>query len=78
MYVKTGCLPYARIVFDTMDKKNIVAWNSLISGLSYAGLLKDAEALMSKMEKGSNLMLLHGTIWFLGMRLGGKLRKLWL
>ncbi|KAG2331127.1 hypothetical protein Bca4012_019424 [Brassica carinata] len=52
MYVKTGCLPYARMVFDTMDeKKNIVAWNSLISGLSYAGLVQDAEALMSKMEK---------------------------
>ncbi|KAL1198100.1 Pentatricopeptide repeat-containing protein [Cardamine amara subsp. amara] len=52
MYVKTGCLTYARIVFDIMDdKKNIVAWNSLISGLSYAGLLKDAEALLSKMEK---------------------------
>ncbi|KAF8107136.1 hypothetical protein N665_0126s0054 [Sinapis alba] len=52
MYVKTGCLPYAKKVFDTMDeKKNIVAWNSLISGLSYAGLVQDAEGLMSKMEK---------------------------
>ncbi|CAN6861115.1 unnamed protein product [Brassica oleracea] len=52
MYVKTGCLPYARMVFDTMDeKKNVVAWNSLISGLSYAGLVQDAEGLMSKMEK---------------------------
>ncbi|CAH8351102.1 unnamed protein product [Eruca vesicaria subsp. sativa] len=52
MYVKTGCLPYARMVFETMDeKKNIVAWNSLISGLSYAGLVQDAEALMSRMEK---------------------------
>ncbi|CAA7013898.1 unnamed protein product [Microthlaspi erraticum] len=52
MYVKTGCLPYAGMVFDMMnEKKNIVAWNSLISGLSYAGLLKDAEALMSRMEK---------------------------
>ncbi|XP_024009807.1 pentatricopeptide repeat-containing protein At4g01030, mitochondrial [Eutrema salsugineum] len=54
MYVKTGCLPYARMVFDKMDEKNIVAWNSLISGLSYAGLLKDAEALMIKMEKEGN------------------------
>ncbi|VVB06874.1 unnamed protein product [Arabis nemorensis] len=51
MYVKTGCLPYAQMVFDKMDEKNIVAWNSLVSGLSYAGLLKDAEALMSRMEK---------------------------
>ncbi|RID43196.1 hypothetical protein BRARA_I00071 [Brassica rapa] len=52
MYVKTGCLPYARMAFDTIDeKKNIVAWNSLISGLSYAGLVQDAEGLMSKMEK---------------------------
>ncbi|KAG2247661.1 hypothetical protein Bca4012_089185 [Brassica carinata] len=41
MYVKTGCLPYAKMVSDTMaEKKNIVAWNSLISGLSYAGLMK--------------------------------------
>lgn len=51
MYIKTGCLPYARMVFDMMDEKNIVAWNSLISGLSYAGLLNDAEVLMSAMEK---------------------------
>ena len=41
MYVKTGCLPYVKMVSDTMaEKKNIVAWNSLISGLSYAGLMK--------------------------------------
>ncbi|XP_010424689.1 PREDICTED: pentatricopeptide repeat-containing protein At4g01030, mitochondrial-like [Camelina sativa] len=51
MYIKTDCLPYARMVFDMMDGKNIVGWNSLISGHSYAGLLKDAEALMSGMEK---------------------------
>lgn len=80
MYVKTACLPYARMVFDTMDeKKNIVAWNSLISGLSYAGQVQDAEGLMSKMEKeGINSMLLHGTVWFMGMRVVEKLRKLWL
>ncbi|CAA0392931.1 unnamed protein product [Arabidopsis thaliana] len=51
MYIKTGYLPYARMVFDMMDAKNIVAWNSLVSGLSYACLLKDAEALMIRMEK---------------------------
>ncbi|EFH49173.1 hypothetical protein ARALYDRAFT_327675 [Arabidopsis lyrata subsp. lyrata] len=51
MYIKTGYLPYARMVFDMMDEKNIVAWNSLISGLSYTGLLKEAEALISRMEK---------------------------
>ncbi|EOA22424.1 hypothetical protein CARUB_v10003068mg [Capsella rubella] len=51
MYIKTDCLHYARMVFDMMDEKNIVGWNSLISGHSYAGLLKDAEALMSRMEK---------------------------
>ncbi|CAN8237707.1 unnamed protein product [Cochlearia groenlandica] len=51
MYVKTDYLPYAQIVFNTMGEKNIVAWNSIISGLSYAGLITDAEAMMNEMEK---------------------------
>ncbi|XP_050236627.1 pentatricopeptide repeat-containing protein At4g01030, mitochondrial [Mercurialis annua] len=50
MYVKNDCLPISRRVFDSM-KKNIVAWNSLITGYAYKGLFHDAERLLEKMEE---------------------------
>ncbi|KAL3572112.1 hypothetical protein D5086_026016 [Populus alba] len=50
MYVKNDCLTSSQAIFDNMKNKNIVAWNSLISGLvagySMRGHTKEALALI--------------------------------
>ncbi|GAB2281505.1 hypothetical protein Dimus_016090, partial [Dionaea muscipula] len=55
MYVKTDLLVKAKTVFNLMQKqkknrKNIFAWNSLISGYSFKGLFGDALATMNQMK----------------------------
>ncbi|KAJ7962549.1 putative Pentatricopeptide repeat-containing protein [Quillaja saponaria] len=51
MYVKNNCLKKAHKVFNNMKNKNLVAWNSLISGYSFKGLFQVAETLLKEMEK---------------------------
>lgn len=51
MYVKNDCLQNAQEVFDNMENRNIVAWNSLISGYSFKGLFVNAKKLLNKMEE---------------------------
>uniref|UniRef100_A0A803KZL0 DYW domain-containing protein n=1 Tax=Chenopodium quinoa TaxID=63459 RepID=A0A803KZL0_CHEQI len=51
MYVKNGELVKARALFDLMKTRNIVAWNSLISGYSSNGLFDDAVRLLNQMEE---------------------------
>uniref|UniRef100_A0A7N1A0G3 DYW domain-containing protein n=1 Tax=Kalanchoe fedtschenkoi TaxID=63787 RepID=A0A7N1A0G3_KALFE len=50
VYFKNNCLDSARQVFDSLDRKNIFAWNSLISRYSFKGLLDEATSLMSQMQ----------------------------
>nr|DAD19176.1 TPA_asm: hypothetical protein HUJ06_020639 [Nelumbo nucifera] len=50
MYIKNGSLINARSVFDTMKKRNIFAWNSLISGYSFMGRFQEALELLKRME----------------------------
>ncbi|KAJ7951286.1 putative Pentatricopeptide repeat-containing protein [Quillaja saponaria] len=54
MYVKNDCLKKAHTMFHNMKNKNIVAWNSLISGYSFKGLFQVAETLLKEMEKEGN------------------------
>ncbi|XP_065860233.1 pentatricopeptide repeat-containing protein At4g01030, mitochondrial [Euphorbia lathyris] len=51
MYVKCDCLTFSRAIFDNMKNKNIVAWNSLITGYAFKGLFEEAKALLTKMEE---------------------------
>ncbi|KNA13134.1 hypothetical protein SOVF_119540 [Spinacia oleracea] len=51
MYVKNDELIRARAMFDLMKTRNIVAWNSLISGYSSKGLFDDAMMLLKQMEE---------------------------
>ncbi|GLT79756.1 hypothetical protein SLA2020_512330 [Shorea laevis] len=51
MYVKNDCLTSAQAVFDNMNNRNIVTWNSLISGYSFKGLFQDAKILLNRMEE---------------------------
>ncbi|CAO2835504.1 unnamed protein product [Amaranthus hypochondriacus] len=50
MYVKCDELGKAQAMFDLITTKNIVAWNSLISGYSSKGMLEDAQRLFYQME----------------------------
>ncbi|KAJ8649502.1 hypothetical protein MRB53_002525 [Persea americana] len=51
MYIKSGCLTNARLVFDNMKDRNIFTWNSLISGYAYNGLFDEVMKLLNRMEK---------------------------
>ncbi|GAV84326.1 PPR domain-containing protein/PPR_2 domain-containing protein/DYW_deaminase domain-containing protein [Cephalotus follicularis] len=51
MYLKNDCLADAKAAFNYMKKRNIFAWNSLISGYSYRGLFGDAKKLLNQMEE---------------------------
>ncbi|KAF7138374.1 hypothetical protein RHSIM_Rhsim07G0005400 [Rhododendron simsii] len=51
MYVKNDSLTYAQAVFDSMMNRNIFAWNSLISGYSFAGQFEDAIQMLNRMER---------------------------
>ncbi|KAL6218363.1 hypothetical protein ACLB2K_011577 [Fragaria x ananassa] len=49
MYAKCGNLLIARHVFDSMEEKNEVSWNSIISAYGYHGRLKDSLGLFRDM-----------------------------
>lgn len=51
MYVKNDCLQNAQEVFDNMKNRNIVAWNSLISGYCFKGLFVNAKKMLNQMEE---------------------------
>ncbi|XP_058087241.1 pentatricopeptide repeat-containing protein At2g40720-like [Magnolia sinica] len=51
MYTKCGCLQYARSLFDIMPHKNIVTWNSMISGYGSHGHCSHAIELFNEMQK---------------------------
>ncbi|KAI4296740.1 hypothetical protein L6164_036669 [Bauhinia variegata] len=50
-YAKSNNLCNARMVFDKMPDKTIVAWNSMISGYEQNGLAKEAIVLFHQMRK---------------------------
>jgi pentatricopeptide repeat protein len=53
MYAKCGKLNIARLVFNLMQEKNEVAWNSIIAAYGYHGYLADSLALFHNMlEEG--------------------------
>lgn len=51
MYVKNDRLTISRAIFNTMRNKNIVAWNSLITGYAFKGHFYDARRLLNDMEE---------------------------
>lgn len=50
MYGKCGGLPYARKVFDEMARRDIISWNSMISGFAQHGHAADAFKLFHQMQ----------------------------
>ncbi|KAJ8618878.1 hypothetical protein MRB53_015064 [Persea americana] len=45
MYMKCGLIRIARLVFDRMQVKNVVSWNSMIDGYAQYGYTSEAMTL---------------------------------
>ncbi|CAN1305803.1 Putative pentatricopeptide repeat-containing protein At3g23330 [Linum perenne] len=50
MYAKCGKINTARKVFDTMKKRDVISWNSMIDAYGIHGLGKDALSLFEEMQ----------------------------
>jgi pentatricopeptide repeat protein len=50
MYAKCGDLAAARRVFDGMDNRDVVSWNSMISGYAASGQWREAVELFRQMQ----------------------------
>ncbi|GER31940.1 pentatricopeptide repeat-containing protein [Striga asiatica] len=50
MYLKCGCFRYAQNVFDRMPKRDVVAWNTMISGYGSHGNCERAINLFVEMQ----------------------------
>ncbi|KAK6251883.1 hypothetical protein QUC31_013603 [Theobroma cacao] len=53
MYAKCGMIGDARYIFETVSDKNIIAWNSIISGYSQNGSAYEAFELFHQMRSKS-------------------------
>ena len=53
MYVKCGHWDDARNLFDRMPERDIVTWNSMISGYAMKGMLEEAFGLLQLTPEGS-------------------------
>lgn len=51
MYLKCGDADFARKFFDDMPVKNVVSWNSMISGLAQQGEFKEVLKMFRKMQR---------------------------
>lgn len=51
MYAKCGKIRDARLVFDTMIKRDVVSWNTMVSAYSMHGLGSEALKIFERMQK---------------------------
>lgn len=51
MYMKCGCLKYGQSIFDRMHLRNIVAWNTMITGYGHNGYCLKAIGLFGEMKR---------------------------
>lgn len=51
MYIKCGCLDDARRVFERLSVKNLITWNSILSGYAQEGHGKEVLKLYRRMEE---------------------------
>ncbi|KAF8393558.1 hypothetical protein HHK36_021802 [Tetracentron sinense] len=50
MYAKCGFSVEARIIFDQMSQRDVVAWTAMISGYAKMGMMSEARRLFDEME----------------------------
>lgn len=51
MYAKSGSIGDARKVFDRLDKRDIVSWNSMLTACAHHGLGKEAVSIFEEMRR---------------------------
>ena len=51
MYSRCGCIEFAREVFDKMQKRTLVSWNSIIVGFAVNGFAEEALKYFDSMQK---------------------------
>ncbi|XP_057520139.1 pentatricopeptide repeat-containing protein At4g33990 [Amaranthus tricolor] len=61
MYAKLGILDYAHKVFRGMPRKDIISWNTLITGYSQNGLASETIEAFSELEACTDLTPNQGT-----------------
>ncbi|XP_031263485.1 putative pentatricopeptide repeat-containing protein At1g17630 [Pistacia vera] len=49
MYMKCGCLGKGRLLFERIDRKDLISWNSMITGYGMNGLGENAIATFNQM-----------------------------
>ncbi|XP_010546123.1 PREDICTED: pentatricopeptide repeat-containing protein At4g33990-like [Tarenaya hassleriana] len=83
MYAKCGQTEEARLVFDQMDRKDIISWNSMLSGYVQNGLACEAftlfnEMLASECKPGSvtALVIVSACTYLRSSQLGRKMHDL--
>lgn len=62
MYAKLGKIDYAQTMFDTMAVKDVISWNTLITGYAQNGLANEAIDLYRSMDKCEGIMADQGTL----------------
>ncbi|KAG9451044.1 hypothetical protein H6P81_011009 [Aristolochia fimbriata] len=62
MYAKLGNIDYAENVFDGMPVKDVISWNTIITGFAQNGLADEAIEHFHLMAKCDGIMVDQGTI----------------
>ena len=78
MYAKFGCLRVAKYLFDKMsDRRNVVSWNTIISGFSENGFGEEALVMFNRMrmegfsgDKYTIMSLVSGCLKLEDLRIG--------
>ncbi|XP_057429696.1 pentatricopeptide repeat-containing protein At4g33990 [Lotus japonicus] len=61
MYAKLGAMNFARTVFEQLPIKDVISWNTLISGYGQNGLASEAIDAYNMMEESTKIIPNHGT-----------------
>ncbi|CAK8543057.1 unnamed protein product [Lathyrus sativus] len=61
MYAKLGDMNYAHTVFDQLPSKDVISWNTLITGYTQNGLASEAIDAYNMMEECKNIIPNQGT-----------------
>ncbi|OAY84840.1 Pentatricopeptide repeat-containing protein, mitochondrial [Ananas comosus] len=51
VYVKFGCMDYARKVFDSVQRRDLVLYNCMVCGYAKEGLVEESLGLIEKMRR---------------------------
>ncbi|MBA0624352.1 hypothetical protein Godav_009726 [Gossypium davidsonii] len=64
MYAKCGVLNAAREVFDSLTSKNLVSWNTMLTGYAQHGFAREALEIYSMMQRGN---VIPNDVTFIGL-----------